>query len=346
MGQSDGDKGIGYVKIDKSHLTATEMGKLWATYVGNTMGKCVLSYYLQHVDDSEIKKNLNYALDLCNSFIKEIQILFDQANFPIPIGFTDDDVNMRAPRLFDDEFYLHYLEYLCKAGLSIYSVAIPLVTRKDIREFFINCFNGTVKLVDDVIGILNLKGILTHAPIIPPPQNVEFVKSQSYLGGFFGKTRPLHGMEIAHLYGNIKNDITSKALIIGLSQGAKQEDVKQYLERGKEINQKHIEMFSKKLTNDNLPSPSLLDHLVSPSTTSPFSEKLMIFHKIDMFSMKLREYANGASLDGRKDIAAMYAKCLLDISLYIEDGANIMIDHGWMERPPETVDRDQLSTKK
>ncbi|WP_374954747.1 hypothetical protein, partial [Paenibacillus sp. AR247] len=25
------------------------MGKLWATYVGNTMGKCVLSYYLQHV---------------------------------------------------------------------------------------------------------------------------------------------------------------------------------------------------------------------------------------------------------------------------------------------------------
>jgi hypothetical protein len=35
------------------------------------------------------------------------------------------------------------------------------------------------------------------------------------------------------------------------------------------------------------------------------SDKLMIYHKVDMFSMKIREYANGASFNGRKDIGAM-----------------------------------------
>ncbi|MDP4087163.1 MAG: DUF3231 family protein, partial [Bacillota bacterium] len=40
-----------------------------------------------------------------------------------------------------------------------------------------------------------------------------------------------------------------------------------------------------------------------------------------------------------------YGKFLLDIGLYVEDGAQIMIDQGWMEQPPEAVDRDSLTSK-
>lgn len=106
---------------------------------------------------------------------------------------------------------------------------------------------------------------------------------------------------------------------------------------------KHIEACSQHLHNENLPSPPLLDDLVSTSTFSPFSDKLMLWHKIDMFSMKIRSYANGASLNGRRDIGAMYAMFLKDVGLYVEDGANIMIDHGWMEQPPKAVDRKDLA---
>jgi hypothetical protein len=28
---------------------------------------------------------------------------------------------------------------------------------------------------------------------------------------------------------------------------------------------------------------------------------------------------------------------------YVEDGANILIDHGWMEQPPQAVDREALA---
>lgn len=42
-------------------LTSAEMGKLWAVYMGNTMSKCVISYYLQHVNDKDIKEILKNA---------------------------------------------------------------------------------------------------------------------------------------------------------------------------------------------------------------------------------------------------------------------------------------------
>ncbi len=327
---------------DQSQLTAAEMGKLWATYVGNTLGKCVLSYFLQHVDDKETEKILQFALGLCKDYIQDIEAVFKQAHFPIPVGFTEEDVNLEAPRLYEDDFYLHYLQYLGKGGMSIYSVAIPLVTRKDIRDFFVKALRDTSKLMVLVNDALLPQNTLINPPVISPPEGVDFVKKQSFLNVFFEKDRPLHGLEIAHLYGNLNNDITSKAVIVGFMQVAKSEEVRQYLERGKNLNQKHIELMSDKLTKNDLPSPSSIDHLVRTSTEPPFSDKLMVYHKIDMFSMKIREYANGASLNGRKDVGALFAKCQLDVSLYVEDGANIMIDRGWMEQPPEAVDRDKL----
>ncbi|WP_028782066.1 DUF3231 family protein [Thalassobacillus devorans] len=326
-----------------NQLTSAEMGKLWAVYQGNTMGRCVLSYFLRHVEDAEIKKVVESALDLTNSFTKDIKRMFTEAEFPIPVGFTEEDVNLDAPRLFYDEFYLHYLRYLAKAGISIYSAAVPVMTRKDTRDFFVDSMKKTIKLMTDVHDLLTDKGVLGNAPAAPSPAGVDFVSRQNFLHGYLGNVRPLHGMEVAHLYDNLHNDITSKALILGFSQGARERKVVKFLNRGKKINVSHIDKFTNKLKKDNIAAPGLLDHLVTPSTIPPFSDKLMVFHKIDMFSMKIRKYANGASLNGRKDIGALYARCLLDVSLYVEDGANILIDNGWMEQPPIVIDRDKLS---
>jgi hypothetical protein len=326
-------------------LTSAEVGKLWAVYMGNSMAQYVLMYYLKHIEDQEIKIILENALNLSQEIMQSIKEIFIQENFPIPIGFTEEDVNLGAPRLFSDEYYLHYLRYAGKAGISIYSTAIPLMTRGDIRDFFIHCLNSAVKLLTDVSNALMKKGILMKTPPIPTPDKVDFVKKQNYLNGFLGNVRPLHGLEIAHLYDNIENNVASKVLLIGFSQGANNDKVRQFFIRGKEITDKHVEVCSQKLHKDNLPAPTLLDHLVSTSTFSPFSDKLMLFHKIDMFSMKIRSYANAMSLNGRRDIGLMYGRFLMDIGLYVEDGAQILINQGWMEQPPEAIDRDSLTSK-
>ncbi|MGG1517245.1 DUF3231 family protein [Paenibacillus oryzisoli] len=329
----------------KSVLTATEMGKLWATYIGNTMGKCVLSYYLKHIDDPDIRVALEHAMELSNNNIQTIELFFNQADFPIPTGFSDSDVDLKAPRLFKDEFYLHYLKYASKAGMSLYSIAVPLVTRSDIRDFFIKCVEGTMKLQSAIAVISESKNELMNSPVIPPPDKVDFVHSEKFLGSFFGKSRPLQGLEIAHIFGNLNNDITSKALIIGFAQVTNDNKVRAFLERGKNINQNHIESLSEKLSHDGLPSPTLIDHFVTSSTVSPFSDKLMVFHKVDMFNVKIREYANGISLDGRKDIGALFTKCQAEVMLYVEDGANLLIENGWLEKPPEAVDRSKFLKK-
>ncbi|WP_218094445.1 DUF3231 family protein [Paenibacillus solanacearum] len=326
-------------------LTAAEIGKLWATYMGNTMASCVLRYYLQNVDDSDIRSILDEAVQLTERFTKSIDDIFTRAHYPMPIGFTEKDVSLNAPRLFADELYLHYLIYVGKAGMSIYSAAIPLMVRSDVREFFTSGLNDTVKLLNSVNVLLENKGYLQKSPYIPPPKHPEFVRKKSYMNGFFGNVRPLQALEITHLFDSIENNTISRAVLTGFGQVAGQEKVRQYFVRGKELATRHIDSFSEMLHNEDLPSPGLLDHLVTESTVAPFSDRLMVFHKLDMFTMRVRTYGNALSFTARRDLAALFARSTLEVGNYAESGADLMIEHGWLEQPPQAADREALVLK-
>lgn len=336
------------INKSKSHekLTSAEVGKLWATYMGNSMFRCVISYLLRHVDDQEIKQVLEQALSLTEEFTLICKNKFIEDNHPVPVGFSlEEDANLDAPRLFEDELCLHYLKYTAKAGLSIYSIAIPLVTRPDVREFFTYVIDSTVRLLNQVNEMMMTKGVLIRPPYIPTPKQVEFVKKNSYLNGFFGNIRTLHALEITHLYDNLQNNVTSRAVLMAFNQAAKTPRIQEYLKRGEQIATKHFEIFSQYLDKENLAALPLLNHLVTDSTTAPFSEKLMVFHKLDMFAMRIRSYANAIAVNGRHDIAAAYARLLVEVGNYAEDGANIMIDNGWMEEPPHAANRDALVSR-
>jgi hypothetical protein len=326
-------------------MTAVEMAKLWATYMGNSMSNRILSYYLQHVEDEDIKLVLENGLILTEDFMNTIKKFFEKEKFPVPIGFTEEDVNLGAPKLFEDEFYVHYLKYAAKAGLSLYAVAIPLVMREDVREFFVHCNECTTILLGQINNVLMEKGFIIKPPTIPLPDKVDFVHKQTYMKGFLGDVRPLHAIEVTHLYDNIENNITSKALLVAFSQVAQHEKVRELFVRGREMTDKALDRFREKLDQENLPAPSQIDNLVTGSTFSPFSDKIMLFHKVDMFNIKIRHYGNSISVNGRRDIGAMYLKTLAEVLLFVDDGANILIDHGWMEQPPQAIDRDNLSSK-
>ncbi|HZH62133.1 MAG TPA: DUF3231 family protein [Metabacillus sp.] len=318
-------------------LTSAEMGKLWATYMGNSMGNCILRYYLQHVEDKDIKTLLENGLTLTEEFMKIIKDIFTKDNFPIPLGFTEQDVNLDAPRLFLDQFYVHYLKYTSKAAMSIYNVAIPLVYRKDVKEFFRYCMDSTMDLMDQIKEILMNKGYTMKPPLIPTPEKVEFVH-QDFSNGFFGHVRPLHALEITHLYDIIESNTTSKALIHGFTQVVKDAEIRNLFKRGENITTKIIKKNTEKLQNENLPSPSFLNDLVTSSTYSPFSDKLMLFHKMDMFSIKIRAFGNAAAVNGRHDIGLMYGNNLLKNSSFVQSAAKIMIEKGWFEQPPSAAE--------
>ncbi|PWW02820.1 uncharacterized protein DUF3231 [Paenibacillus cellulosilyticus] len=329
--------------MDKQ-LNAAEQGKLWATYMGNTMSICVLNYFLHHVEDQDIKKIIEYALGMSKQFVQTITDIFNQEGYPIPTGFSEDDVNLQAPRLFNDDFYLHYLKYTGKAGINLYGIAIPYMVRADTRNLITQCVDLTTKLLNQVNETLIAKGLILEAPIIPYPEQVDFVKKQKYLTGFFGDVRPLNALEIAHLHDNALNNATSKVVLIGFHQTSQSEQTKAYFARGIALADKHLDICTKMLEDENLSSVPLLDPLVTTSTTAPFSDKLMMFHKVDMFIMRLRTYGNALAFASRHDIAAKYGKFMLEVGNYVEDGANILIDNGWLEQIPQAADREALAS--
>ena len=112
------------------------------------MSTRILSYFLQHVEDPEIKILLEHVLNLSEELQRTIKEIFIKEKIPVPHGFTEEDVNLGAPRLFEDEFYVHYLKYAGKAGMSIYNVAVPLMYREDVRNFYLHWLNSTMELND------------------------------------------------------------------------------------------------------------------------------------------------------------------------------------------------------
>ncbi|WP_154989011.1 DUF3231 family protein [Priestia megaterium] len=335
---------IGSKKISvKEKLTAPGMGKLWATYMGNSMSSHILSYFLEHVEDPDIKKLLQHAKGLTEEFQSSVKDIFKKENVPIPYGFTKEDVNLGAPKLFEDQFYVHYLKYVAKAGLSIYSIALPLMYREDVKTLLTYCMKATMELMEQIKAILMDKGFIIKPPIIPAPEKVN-IATTHYLSGFIGDVRPLHALEIAHLYDNIENNVTSKALILAFSQVVKSEKIRALFVKGEDLTNKAVERYVKKLHLDNLPAPSFLDHLITTSTFSPFSDKLMLFHKMDMFSMKMRAFGNSVAVNGRHDLALLYGKSMTNISRFVKDAADIMMENGWMETPPAAVDRNHLNS--
>jgi hypothetical protein len=325
-------------------LTSAEMGKLWAIYMGNSMAICVLRYFLQHVRDEEIKNLVENACNLSQDFVKKIENILEKENFPIPDGFSEQDVNLAAPRLFEDEFYVHYLKYTAKAGMSIYSVGLPLIFRKDVRDFFLTCMDSTMKLVEQVKDLLMSKGLIMKPPIIPVPKKVDYV-SGGFLNGYLGHVRPLHALEITHFYDNIENNVTSKALIMAFAQVAKDEKIRKLFEKGRDMTQSNLKRYMELLNNENLPSPTFVDDLVTTSTIAPFSDKLMLFHKMDMFTMKMRAFGNSIAVNGRHDVGLNYTKSFAKISIFVEEAARIMIDKGWFEQPPMAADRNNLPSE-
>ena len=89
------------------------------------------------------------------------------------------------------------------------------------------------------------QGTYVRPPYISTPDKVDFVEKQHFLAGFFGKKRSITSVEVSHLFFNIQTNYVGKALITGFAQTAQNEEVKQFLLRGKQLSQKYIDTFSR-----------------------------------------------------------------------------------------------------
>lgn len=324
-------------------LTAAEIGTLWFQYMSDSMALQVLTLFSQQVEDREIRPVVEYARGLSQDHLTKITKILDGESVPVPTGFTSEDVDLAAPRLFSDPFFLSYLRNMGRIGLQRYGLALTSSARKDVRNFLHECIRTSAELDEKATSVQLSKGLYVRSPYIPTPEGKEIVHASGFMGSIFGKHRPLLAMEIDHIFVNAQSNMLGKVLLMGFSQVAQDPDVRDSLLRGKQIAHKHMEVLCAMLVKDDLPAPMNIVSDVTGSTAPPFSDRLMLYHSAMLQTAGLGNYGVSMSMSMRADIISMYSRLMLEIGAYVEDVAQLTIKREWMEKPPQAVDRKELA---
>ena len=338
---------MGINKVETPHnvkLTSAEMGNLWTLFMNDTLSICSLGHFLSHVEDEQIRSVLEFAMTLAKAHVEKLKSFFNEEQIPIPYGFSEQTDRIQgAPRLFTDDFYLFYIQNVGKIGLEGYTFALENTGRLDVCEYFTECLNESARLLNKATELMLSKGGFLRPPYIPTPKNVEYAHREGYLAGWFGGRRPLNAVEISNIYlGLIQNQL-GRTLIMGFSQVAKSKSVRDYFVRGRDIADKHVEVFGSILGKEFLPSASSWRTEPTDSTVPPFSDKLMMFHVTALNAAGIGHYGRSLGTSPRHDLGVAFTRLTADIAAFADDGAKIMIENGWLELPPSAVDRNELA---
>ncbi|WP_017185977.1 DUF3231 family protein [Alkalibacillus haloalkaliphilus] len=327
-------------------LTAPEISELWGAYMNDSLTACMLKTFLYKVEDPEIKPIIEQSLTNSLNNIKGIEEIFNRESYPIPVAFNENkDVNINSPRIFSDSYMLEYLIQMGQIGMKAYSLAVAFSTRSDVYHFFAKCLHETQQMHEQAVQISLKQGAYIRPPNLPIPKKTDFVKKQSFLQGWFGNRRPVTGPEVSHLFSNIQRNALGAATMTGFAQTTQSKELRRYFQRGKEIANKHIEIFSSILRENDLPVPMTWDTEVTDSTSFVFSDKLMLYQTTALNALGLSYYGLSIANSPRHDLGVHYTRLMSEIVQFTNDGTNLMIDHGWLEQPPQAAERDKLKNE-
>ncbi|MBT2738290.1 DUF3231 family protein, partial [Bacillus sp. ISL-7] len=211
------------------------MGTLWGEYVNGTAVDIVNRYMISIIEDESIKAIFKDAIKTFEKQKQQMVAFLENEKFPIPIGFTESDLFKGKPRLFTDIFCLNYLHIMALHGLLGHSTSLAVSVREDLRFFYDSCDNDGKRMYHQTIDLLLEKGSFQRDPLFYPAENPEYVSSQDFTDGFFGKGRTLAATEIISISFNLKKSIMAKTLAIAFSQVTQTKEGRKFFEYAEKI---------------------------------------------------------------------------------------------------------------
>ncbi|WP_226036860.1 DUF3231 family protein [Aquibacillus saliphilus] len=315
-------------------LTAAEVTNLFNSYIGNTMAVGVTSYFIKTASDPEVVEILENALDLAKFEVEQARNLLRESGHPHPQGFSSEDFNFLAPALYNDNIILLVKFILSQDGATVYSVAMSEATRMDVRKYYLECSTRTIEFNNQLVELMEKKGLFHPKIHLPVPGSIEKVHKQSFVGGVFSGRRPLNSMEIMQICTNIRNIDVEKEFLTSFIQITSSKQLAEHFKRGEKIAKKHSQIFRSLLAHDGLPQYPSLESEITDSTVSPFSEHMMLY-KISVFaSSTVARYGTAISTMMRKDVGVDFTRLMAELSLYGEDTLNLMIELGFLDQLP------------
>ncbi|WP_134685697.1 DUF3231 family protein [Brevibacillus migulae] len=326
-------------------LSSTEIAALWSTYISDTISICMSKHFLQWFKDEEAKRLVEKGLQASETHVKEIANIFTKEGIPIPVGFSEEDVDLNAPPLFFDMFPLSYLYGMSRMGLLTYSVLLSNVAREDVRFFFTQCLDTTQELYNQATALMLEKGIYDRPPMMPYPDKVEFLKvKETFLSKWMEPQRPLNVIELSEAFFNIERNYFGLILLTAFIQVVKDEELKRYLIKGKHLASKQIQALNEKMIEEDLLGTIMVNTEVTTSTVSPFSERMIMTLMNIINSGGLTYIGHALSTVTRVDLVAFYSGLISEILQYGKEGMDLLIAREWLEEPPHAPNRKELAS--
>ncbi|TCP19310.1 uncharacterized protein DUF3231 [Scopulibacillus darangshiensis] len=325
-------------------LTATELGTLWMEYQMDTLSMRVLEYFMEKAEGEESRTIFQSDYKNKVEHIEAITTIFQNENAVLPIGYTENDVNKGVPRLWDDSFDMMYTRVMAKVQIGFYALHSSMAYREDIRSLTKRFTADAQETYDQTTAFLLEKGVLARPPYVSMPKEVEFVDGKGYMSGFnlLSDKRALNTVEIANIYQSMESNILGVQLMAGFAQSAQEKETKQYFTKGMELSKKVVNTLGQLLMNSDIQPPSTWTGRATDSTLPPFSDKLMMYNTSLLSTFGLGTNTIGAAFSLRTDLPLKMAKLAQDIFNFSKEGGKLMVNHNWMEEPPQAEDRNQL----
>lgn len=321
---------------------SSEIGHLWSSYYAESMSVCFLKSYVAKSKDPDIRPILQWALDVSSQRVDTMKGIYNRINHPIPQAFNDNDVDSNAKQLFSESFTLLYTRLMHKLVLIDYCNALSVSARSDFRNYFSDCINTSHEIHQKATEILLAKGLLVKCPNIVIPDRVDYVHDSSYFGTIFGKKRPLNALEISHIYSMIEIKQLFCTLGLGYSQVVKSDAVRKYLSKTKQIADRQLEVLGSLLADEDINQPAISEILVTASKESPLSDKLILCHITAVAASTITAYGLSLASTTRMDVGSAFRESIDELLGLAKSGGDLMIEAGWLEKIPETANREEL----
>jgi hypothetical protein len=317
-------------------LTSAEISALWSTHVNLSVVICLFTHFLETCQDPDILKIQEDVLSLALKHKQEVEKLHLSEKMVVPEGFkVEKHVFTNTPRLFTDLFYIQCTLQICKFGLASHTAGFTLSAREDVRTLYKDLMGEVSQMYNQIISRMQEKGIYVRMPYMNYPFKVDYIDKKSILTGWFGRRRSLLGIEVTHLIENVMDNDLGKAICIGFSQVVKDEELREYFLRGKNLCKHISSSIHDVLEESEVPISVMWDQSVTTSSVAPFSDQLMLFIVGILSNLGIMSYGAGLSTSMRRDLSAMYGNFITKTGAFAEDGMDLMIERSWLEQPPQ-----------
>jgi hypothetical protein len=325
-------------------INVSEIGSLWQTYQEKTLIMRFLEYFIEKADDTQARNILGGLWQELDFYVKEMENLFSEQGMAIPKGFTSEDVNLEAPKLFDNGFDIMFLRVLKEVSMGLYTLSMNMTYNKKVMAIYEGLTTVTQKIYKLATMYLLENGILSLPPKVTMPKQTEFIKSKKYKEGFklFGDKRPLNDLEVGMIHHNLESNNIGMQLITGFAQCAQNNEVRDYFIKGKELAKKQVKVMEDLLLESDVQLSAISGATVTTSTVPPFSDKLMMHCVYILNGFGIIGSGTGAFFSLRNDLAMKTLMLAKDVYFFSQEGVAIKIKHGWFEEPPQMEDRTNI----